>query len=170
MAHKHKSGHWARLPVVRPTAVAKPGDPIVVTQQLLKSICRHLEINGIRLDHGRDIDPVLATVEHRLEDRQVLRTEHSNHPTRKWNWNATSLDVEVKLFGREEQVERSVVPHQAHLFIAMGDPHVGGTVHYPDRQCSKDDRSLSCGDEYIHVDVASTAGFFSCVRQRERPT
>lgn len=28
-------------------ALAEPSDPMVVTQQFLESICRHLEVNGI---------------------------------------------------------------------------------------------------------------------------
>ena len=172
MADEHKTGHRARLPADS-TETARGGDEPTrgsSPNRSLQSVSSGVHIDGVRLHHRRDVHPVFPSIEHRLENGQVLRTQHPDEATGEWHDAATILHLEVERLGREEEIDRRVVPHQPNLLVAPSVLYVDCRVHDALGQCREHRCRLTGSDEHVDVDVAGASRFLGGVGQRKRAT
>lgn len=127
-----------------------------------------MQIGGSGLGHGLDVGPVLGAIEERLEHQQFGRAEDRDGDAGKRD----PLDVEVrdivKAVGREEQIDRGVVPEHPDLAVTFAPSQIVAVPGHSGRERREHALDVRSGDKRVDIDVTRTPWLCGVEGERER--
>ena len=149
--------------------VAEPFDArIVAAEEVDEPSDRGMEVGGPGLGDRLDIGPVLRAVEEGLEDHELGRAEHRDRHAGEGHPVDVDLRGVVERMRGEEEVDRRVVPEEAHLPVATDASLVGRAVGDAVGQRGEDRVDLIGREEHVDVDVTRPARLLDVEREGER--